>query len=269
MRTIWMLAVAMVVAGGLSGCVTDAKLRSQNMQLRQESESLKSQVKQRDQSISRLNQEVDYLKGEVTFFTQKTVVLEKEKGERIRDTDALGKGVRQFTDAVRKSLETSIPDVMVYIGGEICNRDASEPASGVLLIDRHNKFAIPMQIVGGRYFSRGATKAQFCILRDDPAKPGSYLVVAISSECATEGSGVQTCPFTEPLRADAGDFPALYCVTTAGIPYDSKGTGDVAEVSFTLGKLKEGDSVTVKTPPAGRDSRAYSFCVIGNPSGGE
>lgn len=266
MRKLMMLMAALAALGALSGCVTDAKLRTQNMQLKQEAAGLKGQVLQRDQEIEKLNQDVTFLKGEVGFFTQKSTVLDREKAERQRDADVLCKGVRQFTDAMRKSLETAIPDAMIYVGGEVCDRDSSEALSGVLLVDRLHKLTVSTQIVGGRYFARGPTKAMFCMLRADPAKPGAFKVMAISSECATDGTGIQSCPFTEPLRAEAGDLVGLYCSASAGIPYDNKGTGDVVEVSLLTG-LKEGDGVNVSSVPAGRDSRAYSFCVIGNPSG--
>jgi outer membrane murein-binding lipoprotein Lpp len=266
MRNIMMLMAVVAAVGALSGCVTDAKLRTQNMQLKQEAEGLKGQVVQRDQEIDKLNQNVTFLKGEVGFFTQKATVLDREKAERQRDSDVLSKGVRQFTDAMRKSLETSIPDAMIYVGGEVCDRDSNEAMSGVLLVDRRNKFTVSTQIVGGRYYAKGPTKAAFCILRLDPVKPGTYKVTAISNECVTDGAGLQSCPFTEPLRAEAGDLVGLYCSSSAGIPYDNKGTGDVVEVSLLTG-VKEGDAVKVSNAPAGRDSRAYSFCVIGNPGG--
>ncbi len=266
MRKIMILMAVMAAMGALSGCVTDAKLRTQNMQLKQEAEGLKGQVVQRDQEIDKLNENVSLLKGEVAFFTQKATVLDREKAERQRDAEVLSKGVRQFTDAVRKSFETAIPDAMIYVGGEVCDRDSNEAISGVLLVDRLHKFSVATQIVGGRYYAKGPTKAVFCILRPNPAKPGAFKVMAISSECATDGLGLQSCPFTEPLRAEAGDVIGLYCSASAGIPYDNKGTGDVVELSLLIG-VKEGDAVKVSTAPAGRDARAYSFCVIGNPSG--
>lgn len=266
MRNVALVMAAFAAWCGLSGCVTDAKLRTQNMQLRQETEGLKGQIVQRDHEIDKLNENVTFLKGEVAFFTQKSTVLDREKAERQRDSDVLCKGVRQFTDAMRKSLETSIPDAMIYVGGEVCDRDSNEAMSGVLLVDRLHKFTVSTQIVGGRYYAKGPTKAVFCILRLDPVKPGAYKVTAVSNECVTDGAGIQSCPFTEPLRAEAGDLVGLYSSASAGIPYDNKGTGDVVEVSLLTG-VKEGDAVKVSNAPAGRDSRAYSFCVIGNPGG--
>lgn len=260
MKTILPRVLVLVLAVGLTGCVTDSSLRMQGQQLQQQVDGLKKQIEAKDNAIEEMTQRTQKLTMDLGFFTQKTIVLEREKAARMKEVDVMRVGVRNFTSNVLKSIQKSNPEIMDYVGGELCERESADAQAGVLLVDRKNKLAMDARIIGGRVFSKGPTKVVFCLLRPDAASPAQAKVVAVSSECTGAEEGAQNWTFMEPLIGQVGDMIGLFSADALNLPYDSKGTGDV--VSAAKSKVQVGDVVTVDTAVS-RDTRSYSFGVTG------
>ena len=231
-------------------------------------------LEQRANEIARLLLVNTKLEDEVSFYKHRSEVLEKEKAERIGETQHLRQGVRRFTEAVRESFEKAQPEVRDYFGGELCERAHIERRAGVLMADRKNRPVPGTILSGGRAYTATNGDFIFYLLRPVPEEEGRVLAVAKSRTLQAKGEGHHEWTFLEPFVVQEGDLIGLYCYGAPYIPYDDAGTGDVAVVLVPEQPNVQDAASTAKNktvrnaaftlpPPDDRESRAYSFGCFG------
>lgn len=254
----WMTSIFLPLAALiLSGCTTpDQRIR----QLQNENQRLLNQTKAQEQHIASLTTDNQHLTEELTYFTRRSEVLEKEKTARLQESQNLRKGVRQFTDEVMKIMRDNYKktEIVDYIGSELYQRQSMGSEVNQLLVDMLHPLSSNATLIGGRVYVMAPTRLVFCLLRPS-ADQKEILVVDMSRELAVQRPGEQQMAFEVPMAAHKGDLIGAYCPETVAIPYDDVDTGYVVMVR---GPIKLNASVSMK-PIEGRNKRAYSFGVMG------
>ena len=231
-------------------------------------------LEERANEIARLLTVNSKLEGEVSFYKHRSEVLEKEKAERIGETQHLRQGVRRFAEAVRDSFEKAQPEVRDYFGGELCERTHVERRAGILMADRKNRPVPGTILTGGKAYTVTNGDFVFYLLRPVPGEEGRVVAVAKTRTLQAKSEGQHEWTFLEPLVAQKGDLIGLYCYGAPYVPYDDAGTGDVAVVLVPEQPNVQDAASTAKNrtvrnaaftlpPPDDRQSRAYSFGCFG------
>ncbi len=257
MKTRIRLMVGPLLALVLGGCATpDQRI----VQLQTEKQSLLNQTRDQEQRIATLAQDKKHLTAELDYYTRRAEVLDREKTERIQESQNLRQGVRLFTDEVMKIMRDNYrkTEIVDYVGSELVPRRRTGSEVKQVLVDRLHPLPAGGTLIGGRAYVTGPTRLVFCLLR--PTADRDELIVAdLSRELKAEKAGEQQLAFEVPMAARKGDLIGVFCPDAVAIPYDDVDTGDVILVRDSV---KLNSSLTIR-PVAGRNKRAYSFGVQG------
>jgi hypothetical protein len=252
-----LLSVGPVLALGLAGCATpDQRIA----QLKTENQSLLNRTLEQDQQITSLNQEKKHLTEELNYFTRRSQVLDKEKTERIQESQDLRRGVRLFTDEVMKIMRDNYKkmEIVDYIGGELVPRQTTGSEARQLLVDLLHPLPAGGTLIGGRVYASAPTRLNFCLLRLSADKK-EMKVVEFSREFKAEKAGQQQWAFEVPMTAHKGDLIGVYFPEAVAVPYDDVDTGCVL---LPRGSAKLNATFDV-LPAEARHKRAYSFGLLG------
>lgn len=249
-----MLTAAVIVCGG---CVT---VPPDMQELQSRNRALVKQVSEREAALKKLKDEKSHLQREVSYYTERCVVLEKEKQARIEASGDLRQGVREFTDGVMQSLRSYYQktEIVDYVGGEVFRRSEVGTEKNVLLIDLKNVIASDGTLIGGTAYLTAPARLVFCLLRRVEGKD-QLQVVRMSDPLASQEPGRKSWTFQVPLAVEKGDIIGAYFPENVAVPYDDVDTGSVVLVP---GPIQMTSTVRLKAP-TGRNNRAYSFGMVG------
>jgi hypothetical protein len=247
----------LALALALAGCATpDQRIA----QLKRENQSLMNQNRDQEQQIATLKQDKEHLTTELNYYTARSQVLDKEKAERIRESQNLRRGIRSFTEEVMKIMRDNYKkmEIVDYIGGELIPRQTTGKEINQLLVDMLHPLPAGGTLIGGWAYVTGPTRLTFCLLRPS-ADRTELTVMDMSRELKTDQAGEQHLAFEVPIVAHKGDFIGIFCPDTVAVPYDDLDTGNVM---MSKGGIKLNSDFSFK-PAEGRNKRAYSFGVTG------
>lgn len=242
----------------LGGC---ASVDQQLMALQQENAGLKQDIQAKVAQLEVLSAEKARLTSELDYCNRRASVLSKEKSARQDESTVLRKGIREFAEAMQKTLQTYFQrtEIVDYIGSELIERanvDAEQKT--ILLADLSNPVPAGGTLIGGRAWVKSPTRLNFCLLRLNPEN-GKYTIVTMTPEISAAQAGLQTWVFDIPMAARKGDLIGVYFPDAVSIPYDAVDTGQVVAIP---GEAKIGASVSVGVGESG-NKRSYSFGVVG------
>ncbi len=252
-----MISVGPMLVLILGGCSTpDQRV----VQLRDENQNLLNQIKKQEQQITTLTIDKQYLTDELNYYTRRSQVLNKEKEMRIRESQNLRQGVRQFTDDVMAVMRNNYKkmEIVDYIGGELCPRQMTGGDVNQMLVDMQHPLPANGTLIGGRVVLTRPAQLKFCLLRPTPDRE-ELLVVNMSRALVAKEAGEQQMAFNVPMAARQGDLIGVFFPEAVAVPYDDVDTGCVI---ILRGPVKINDSIDIQ-PVAGRNQRAYSFGVVG------
>jgi len=256
-KKLMVIIVCPVLALVLGGCATpDQRI----VQLKAENQSLMNQTRDQEQQIATLKIDKKYFRTDGVYSPRRSQVLDKEKTERIQESQNLRKGVRQFTDEVMKIMRDNYKkmEIVDYIGGELVARQTTGSEINQVLVDMLHPLPANGTLIGGRVYVTGPVRLNFCLLRPTADKD-ELVVVDMSRELSARETGEQQMAFEVPMAAHRGDLIGIYCPEAVAIPYDDVDTGYVL---MSRGSVKVNSSVDLK-PIESRNKRAYSFGVMG------
>ncbi|MBU4199451.1 MAG: hypothetical protein KKE37_12275 [Verrucomicrobia bacterium] len=252
-----MIIVGPILVLVLGGCATPDQRVAQ---LQTENQSLMNQTKEQEQQIATLTIDKQYLTTELNYYSRRSQVLDREKAERIQESQNLRKGVRQFTDEVMKIMRDNYKkmEIVDYIGSELYQRQTTGNEVNQVLVDMLHPLPADGTLIGGRVYVTGPTRLTFCLLRPT-ADQKELIVTDMSRELTAQQAGEQQLAFEVPMAAHKGDLIGVFCPEAVAIPYDDLDTGYVI---MSRGAVKMNSSIDIK-PVEGRNKRAYSFGVMG------
>lgn len=257
MKKIHLMVIPAVGALFFSGCATTDQ---QLIALQNENAGLKQDLQSKAGQLQVLSAEKTRLSAELDYCTKRSGVLMKEKSARLDEAAVLRKGIREFTEAMQKTLQTYFQrtEIVDYIGSELIARANTDAQKNVLLADLSNPVTAGGTLIGGRAWLNGPTRISFCLLRLNPEN-GKYVIVSMTPVTTATQNGLQTWVFDLPMAARKGDLVGVYFPDSVTIPYDDVDTGQVIAIP---GEAKAGDSIAIASGEE-RNRRSYSFGVVG------